>query len=262
MHNAAIPHYLRGDEKRIWQIIVNLLNNAIKYTDQGRVIVTSGYQDGNLTISIEDTGCGIAKDDLERIFSPFMQINTGDFIKEGVGLGLAITKELVNYMGGKLSVSSQLGVGSVFSISLPLPACEKNQPSVTFQKQAVIKNNTAPRVLIADDNEINLLLLANMLELQGCMVDSAANGKEALQLVNENHYQLALVDLNMPVMTGLELAKTLRSQHNPLKIAAISAYADDNKITEALAAGFDCYFTKPVNEEQLIKLIQSIGCRQ
>lgn len=258
VRNADIPHYLRGDEKRIWQIIVNLLNNAIKYTDQGRVTVTSGYQDGNLNISIEDTGCGIAEDDLEQIFSPFMQINTGDFMKEGVGLGLAITKELVNYMGGELSVTSQPGVGSVFSISLPLPACEKNQPSVMLQKQPVIKNNAAPHVLIVDDNEINLLLLANMFEQEGCIVDSAVNGKEALQLINKNRYQMALVDLNMPVMTGLELVKTLRSQHNPLKIAAISAYADDNKITEALAAGFDYYLTKPVNEEQLVKLIQSI----
>ena len=258
VHNSAVPHLI-GDEKRIRQIIVNLLNNAIKYTDHGRVTLTSGYQDGNLNISIEDTGCGIAKHNLQQIFSPFVQINTDDFMKEGVGLGLAITQELINYMGGQLSVTSQPDVGSVFTLSLPLPASEQNQRSVTYQKQTVNKKNTAPHVLIADDNEINLLLLANMLELQGCIVDSAGNGKEALQSINENTYQMAMVDLNMPVMTGLELVRTLRNQHNPLKIAAISAYADGNKITEALAAGFDYYLTKPVSEEQLIKLIQSVN---
>ena len=121
--------------------------------------------------------------------------------------------------------------------------------------EAVKKIST--HVLIADDNEINLLLLTNLLELQGCTVDSAVNGKQALQLINEKHYQLAFVDLNMPVMTGLELVKILRSQHNSLKIAAISAYADDNKKTEAFNAGFDYYLTKPIAEDQLTALIHS-----
>jgi len=257
VQNTAVPHLI-GDEKRIRQIIVNLLNNAIKYTDRGRVTVTSGYQDGILKISVEDTGCGIATDDLEQIFSPFVQINTADFMKEGVGLGLAITQELVNSMGGELSVTSQPGVGSIFSVSLPLRA-DKRAPRTASSHDQSDDEINAPRVLIADDNEINLLLLANMLELLGCIVDSAVNGKEALQLINKNHYQMALIDLNMPVMTGMELVKTLRSQHNSLKVAAISAYADNDQITEALSAGFDYYLTKPVSEEQLIKLIQSIG---
>jgi CheY-like chemotaxis protein len=115
--------------------------------------------------------------------------------------------------------------------------------------------------LIADDNEINLLLLANMLELQGCKVDSAINGREALQLILANSYQLALIDLNMPVMTGLELLKEIRKQPITVKIAAISAYADENKVTEALSAGFDDYLTKPVDEDRLIALIKSVSRR-
>jgi len=94
--------------------------------------------------------------------------------------------------------------------------------------------------------------------LQDCTVDSAVNGKQALQLINENHYQLAFIDLNMPVMTGLELVKILRSQHNSLKMVAISAYADENKKAEALNAGFDYYLTKPIAEDQLTVLIRNL----
>ena len=255
VNNTVNSHHLHGDEKRIGQIIVNLLNNAIKYTNQGQVAISSRYQNGTLNITVEDTGCGIAKEDLEQIFSPFIQINTGDFIKEGVGLGLAITRELITQMDGVLSVTSTPDVGSVFSVSLPLPAVEKNSALEIVQKPVSTNTTDKTRVLIADDNQINLLLLANLLELKGCRVDSAMNGKEALDLINENRYQVALIDLNMPVMTGLELVKILRSQHNPLKIAAVSAYANDNKIAEALAAGFDYYLTKPVDEDQLLALL-------
>jgi CheY-like chemotaxis protein len=123
------------------------------------------------------------------------------------------------------------------------------------QESTAIKEPCKIKVLIADDNEINVLLLANLLEMQECIVDSAVNGKEALNLINQNYYKIALIDLNMPVMTGIELAKILRSQQNPIKLVAISAYIDDKTISEILTAGFDHFLTKPVDEEQLIPLI-------
>ncbi|HEY8096706.1 MAG TPA: response regulator, partial [Methylobacter sp.] len=114
---------------------------------------------------------------------------------------------------------------------------------------------TENRILIADDSEINCLILANLLEVNGYTVDTAADGAEALQFINKNHYQMALIDLSMPVMSGLEMIKILRSQHNPLKVAAISTFADNSQKTEALAAGFDFCLTRPVDEEQLVALI-------
>ena len=114
---------------------------------------------------------------------------------------------------------------------------------------------TGKRILIADDNEINRLLLTNMLELNGYTVDAAVDGAEALQLISENHYKMALIDISMPVMSGLEMVEILRKQHNPLRVAAVSAYVDDNKITKALTAGFDYCLSKPVDEQQLITLI-------
>ena len=113
--------------------------------------------------------------------------------------------------------------------------------------------------MIADDNEINLLLLTHLLEQYDCSVDAAVNGHDALQLINNKQYHIALIDINMPVMSGLELATIIKNRKNALKIAAISAYADENKINEALAAGFDYYLTKPINEHQLQEIISTIG---
>jgi len=259
VRTAAIPHFLLGDDKRIRQILINLINNAIKYTDQGHVIISYGYRDGRLDFAVEDTGCGIAKKDQEQIFFPFVQIQATQFKREGVGLGLAITLELVNSMSGTLTVNSQPGIGSTFSVSLPLAASVKT-PLKSAQETPFDSNeNARTRILIADDNDINLLLLANMLELHGFGVDSSINGKEALQLIEKNSYQMAFIDLNMPIMTGLELAKTLRKQNNPLKLVAISAYADDIKKAEAFDCGFNYYLTKPIDENQLIGLIKTIS---
>jgi signal transduction histidine kinase/CheY-like chemotaxis protein len=255
--NACSPRHFLGDDKRIRQILVNLIDNAIKYTDKGSVTVTSSYQEGNLKISVADTGCGIAHNDLERIFLPFVQVNASNFSHEGIGLGLSITRELVNLMNGELTVNSQPGVGSVFSVSLPLSARVKNKAKpIPYPHDIDAKLNQA-YVLVVDDSEINLLFLVSMLEQIGCKVDSAMNGQEALALIGQNKYDLALIDINMPVMNGLELVKRLRSQHIELKAAAVSAYADNDKIKEAFCAGFDTYLTKPIEEHQLVELVQT-----
>ncbi|MEQ1531413.1 MAG: ATP-binding protein, partial [Methylococcales bacterium] len=261
VRNRPVSHDLQGDEKRIRQIIVNLINNAIKYTsNKGVITICSEYRDAQLFMSIEDTGCGIAKENLEQIFTPFVQLNGISFSRDGVGLGLAITKELVNLMKGKLSVTSQIGKGSIFSVSLPLPAYEKIHYAVSLPDYQEIKAANSISILIVDDNEINLLLLTNMLELQGYRVDATTNGQEALALIAKNYYSVALVDLNMPIMSGMELVKAIREQeqHVALRIVAISAYADTHKKIEALVAGFDFYLPKPIDEDQLLSLIQAI----
>jgi signal transduction histidine kinase/CheY-like chemotaxis protein len=257
--NLDIPQYLLGDEKRIRQILVNLINNAVKFTDQGCVTISYTYSNNHIHISVEDTGCGIAKKDQEQIFLPFMQIQASQFKREGIGLGLAITRELVKSMGGVLTVESQAGIGSIFSVSLPLLSSEKIRQDIAPETVAVITNTTLTQILIADDNEINLILLANLLELEGCAVDSAINGQQALNLINQKEYQMAFIDLNMPVMTGLELAKALRQLRNPLKLVAISAYADESKKSEAFQCGFNYYLTKPIDEDQLFNLIKTIN---
>ncbi|WP_374090352.1 ATP-binding protein [Methylomicrobium lacus] len=258
VNTLAIPRLLSGDQKRIRQVIVNLLDNAIKYTERGRVTLTANYVEGHCLIAIEDTGCGIAEQDLESIFAPFTQLNEDDFIRPGLGLGLAITRELIHLMGGTIRVSSQPGTGSRFSVSLPLPSAE-DQPTRPAGNSAWQPADGPLRVLIADDSQINLLLLANLLELEGCSVDSAANGREALALIERHDYRLALVDLNMPVMSGLELLMVVRSRGKGLKMVAVSAYAEEGRINDALAAGFDAYLTKPIRDEELTALLNSLG---
>ena len=256
--NNCLPRKFQGDEKRIRQILVNLIENAVKYTNKGSVKVTATYQDGLMKISVVDTGSGISQNNLERIFSPFVQINTDNYTREGIGLGLSITKELVSLMAGDLSVTSQPGIGSTFTVTLPLLVSENNQAKVLAQPlKGLDKKHNNAYVLVVEDSEINLIFLVAMLEQLGCQVDSAADGREALKLIEQNNYDFALIDINMPIMNGLELAKWLRSRENKLKLIAVSAYADDGKIKEALALGFDAYITKPIEEHQLVSLIQA-----
>jgi signal transduction histidine kinase len=257
VNGLPIPRLLMGDQKRIRQVIVNLLDNAIKYTEKGRVTLTSNYFDGCWRITIEDTGCGIAEQDLEAIFTPFKQLNEDGLVRPGLGLGLAITRELIHIMGGTIGVTSKPGVGSIFSVSLPLPTT-RDEPADQAKLPALQPLDGPLRVLIADDSQINLMLLANLLELEGCSVDAVLNGREALALIQRNDYRLALVDLNMPVMSGLELLMTVKSQGKPLKMVAVSAYAEESRINDALAAGFDGYLTKPIHDEELTALLNSV----
>jgi CheY-like chemotaxis protein len=257
VNGLPMPRFLIGDPKRIRQVIVNLLDNAIKYTEQGRVTLTSNYFDGNWRITIEDTGCGIAEQDLESIFAPFKQLNEDEFVRPGLGLGLAITRELIHLMGGTIGVTSRPGIGSIFSVSLPLPSAG-DEPVEQAQRPVQKPLDGPLRVLIADDSQINLLLLANLLELEGCNVDAAANGREALALIQRNEYRLALVDLNMPVMSGLELLMSVKKLDKTLKMVAVSAYAEESRINDALAAGFDAYVTKPIHDEELAALLNSV----
>jgi signal transduction histidine kinase len=257
VNGLPIPRLLMGDQKRIRQVIVNLLDNAIKYTEKGRVTLTSNYFDGSWRITIEDTGCGIAEQDLEAIFAPFKQLNEDGYVRPGLGLGLAITRELIHIMGGMIEVRSEPGVGSIFSVSLPLPSMREEpvEPAMLPVRQPL---DGPLRVLIADDSQINLMLLANLLELEGCSVDAVVNGREALALIQRNDYRLALVDLNMPVMSGLELLMIVKNQGKPLKMVAVSAYAEESRINDALAAGFDGYLTKPIHDEELTALLNSV----
>ena len=253
--NNCVVHDFLGDEKRIRQILVNLIDNAIKYTDQGSVKICSLYEEGVLKISVADTGCGIAQHNVEQIFSPFVQLDNNNFSQEGIGLGLSITKELVNFMKGSLTVTSQLGIGSVFSVLLPLPISPRSQVRLGSEQQEADKFY-GKQVLIVDDNEINLLFLGSLLEHLGSKVDVANDGRQALAMIGQGHYDFVFVDINMPIMNGFEMVKRMPRQQYKQKIIAVSAYTDKDKIKEALSCGFDAYLTKPIEEHQLVELIE------
>ena len=257
-NTSGLPQRFSGDEKRVRQILANLLDNAIKYTNQGGVTIDSFYDNGTLTFSVTDTGCGIEENDLERIFTPFVQVTSNNFSREGIGLGLPISKELVHLMGGELSVKSKPGAGSIFTVALPLPVSAQIQDNTKPDYLDFDIKTSAARVLVVDDNEINLIFLTSLLEHMGCSVDSAANGQEALDLVLLNHYDLALIDINMPVMDGLEFVRRLKNHPVKIKLVAVSAYADTDRIKEAYSIGFDNYLTKPIEEDDLHLLIKDL----
>lgn len=257
-----LPHYLNGDKKRIRQILSNLLSNAVKFTDSGRIELTVQYRNEHIEMTVADTGCGISGDNLNRIFLPFLQITGQESAKEGIGIGLAICKELTKLMKGDISVRSQPGLGSEFTVKLPIAGTATQTVSPDLANDAGESQSAVTvNVLIADDNEINLLLLSNLLNKLNCSIDTALNGKEAFRMINHKHYHLAFVDLCMPAMDGIELAKRLRKQGNPLKLIAVSAYADQHMMQDALDAGFDDYLTKPVEPQRLLYLVQSFSSR-
>jgi len=256
----SCPTFLQpviGDSKRLNQIISNLLTNAIKFTRTGSVRLDISYHKEILNIIVTDTGCGISKDDQDKIFIPFTQIDNKSFSEEGIGLGLAICNQLSHLMGGDISVYSEIDKGSTFTASIPLTTASNGDTVQINSPTTVEKIQTNKiHILIADDNEINLMLLQFMLDKLDYTFDSAANGAEALNLLCSNTYQLALIDLNMPILNGFELLRSIRNKNITTPAIAISAYADASKINDALSLGFKDYITKPIDEIQLDKLIK------
>ncbi len=246
------------DEQRLRQVITNVLSNAIKFTSQGHIKFTISNNSEYICFIIEDTGCGISDQNHEIIFSPFIQIDENDYSKEGVGLGLAITQELIRLMGGTISVFSREHQGSTFTIKIPINASVPELTN-THAEYDEIDNTHPVRILVIDDNEINLLLFSHILDKLNCQYDVTYNGIEALQFMQKNTYQLALIDLNMPVMSGMEVMNQIKKLNIELTSVAISAYADQNKIDAALKAGFDYYLTKPVDADDIKKLIANLS---
>ncbi|MCK4842136.1 MAG: response regulator [Methylococcales bacterium] len=258
VNRSIHSNFIEADQKRLNQIIYNLLSNAIKFTDTGSVSFNINHDNNTLSVTVKDTGCGIPKANLASIFSPFTQIDDKNFSEEGIGLGLAICYQLTQLMDGTITVKSTPNLGSTFNLSIPLPSVKEPIPLTTSSSLQNIETNAPTHkahLLIADDNEINIIFLSHMLENLNCTFDTAVNGAEALELLCTNTYQLALIDLNMPVINGLELIKSIRKKNISLPAIAISAYADSHKITESITAGFNDYLTKPIDEVRLNKLI-------
>ncbi len=250
---------IKTDEKRLKQIIVNLLNNAVKFTNAGHIILTISNDDKYLCFEIVDSGCGISKHNLDIIFSPFVQIDEGDFSRDGVGLGLAITQELIRLLNGTITVSSELEWGTTFTVKIPLIAQPKTAPKLENDIPALNSNTFNCRVLVVDDNEINMLLFCDILNRLNCQYDTAVDGRQALTLLQQNIYDLALIDLNMPVMSGIELIGHIKEEKMSLKTIAVSAFAEEDKINQAIKAGFDLYLTKPFKIEDIKEIIDDLA---
>jgi len=261
---AGIPARLVGDPGRIRQILINLASNAIKFTECGRVLIRAesleqGTDDALVRISVEDTGIGIPPEKLGEVFQQFAQADSSITRQYGgTGLGLAISRHLVELMGGQLSVESRVGEGSVFSFTLRLPLDVEVLAPVTADHQDV--DLTGIRVLVVEDNPVNQKVAAMMLGKMGCHCDVAANGQEALDMVDRCPYGLVLMDVQMPVLDGLEATERIRALEGEstlprLPIIAMTANAMTEERDACFDAGMDDYIAKPVQMEGLRKMI-------
>jgi CheY-like chemotaxis protein len=258
---------VRADEKRLTQVLLNLLGNAIKFTEQGgvtlRVEVLEPNDNGRtVRFEIEDTGPGIAPEHLSRIFEAFEQVGDQKRHAEGTGLGLAITRRLVERMGGSIEVKSQLGQGSIFAVTLRLVevTAAKARASAGLSWEAIIGYEGKRRsILVVDDNADNRALLRDLLQPIGFEWLEADSGERALALARERTPDVIVMDLAMPGMDGYEATRRLRQRPELGRTAIIASSASTSEADRqaSLGAGCDDFLPKPVQAAALLELLRA-----
>lgn len=262
--SSRLPARVRADPLRLRQLLVNLLQNGMKFTDQGTVRLTLDVleeQDEHivLRVSVQDTGIGIDERHLDSIFGAFTQVDGSSTRRHGgSGLGLAIVKELAELMGGEVQVRSLVGEGSHFWVDLSLQKLAG--PTMLAAPATPDDDEPVCTVLVAEDDLVNQMVVEEMLELLGCQVTVVADGEAAWRAVGQQHYDLVFMDCHMPGLDGWEAARRIRRDEQRrgghVTIVALTADALDSDRERCLAAGMDAFMTKPVNSSQLSQAIE------
>ncbi len=260
-----VPTHLTGDPLRLRQVLTNLLGNAVKFTEIGEIVLEVRKSPGcigpgDLMFTVADTGIGIPPDKLEQIFSSFEQADSSTTRKYGgSGLGLAIAKRLTELMGGQISVESELGKGSRFSFTAQFGLAPQIPSSVTEGRFSL----AGYRLLVVDDHQINRLIVREMIADYGAEIDEAESGEQALKAVIEavdHPYQIILLDMHMPRMDGLEVARQIRAAHLPIEPLIMMLSSDDVKpqIEALKEVGLDAYLIKPITRKELFEPIRRL----
>ena len=266
--DAQMPPRLIGDETRVRQILFNLVGNALKFTESGSVLVDAmtlpakGSGAVRVLFAVSDTGIGITDEQLKDIFEPFVQ-GERSYTRcyQGAGLGLAIVRKLVRILGGEMVIDNTTGRGTTVYVSLPFKLPVSHQDPAALQpRQADEPAGTPLRVLLVEDDEFSLFAGKRMLHKMGYSVTTAPDGREALALLHEQDFDLVLMDIQMPVMDGVEATKAIRGSLNlgeksHIPIIAMTAYAMTGDKDRFLAAGMDGYISKPVERDELRTVI-------
>ena len=267
------PKWVKGDPYRIKQIIINLMNNAIKFTKKGRVrfkIDTVRQERSYTRIKFEiiDTGIGISQKDISKLFQSFSQVDSSTTrIYGGTGLGLAISKKIVNLMGGEIEVESVLGEGSKFWFCINLDSSQKKHLVIPMEKNKPLTSEPKEslKILLAEDNYINQKVAMMHLKKLGHQIETADNGKIALEMYTKNNYDLIFMDIQMPVMDGIEATHRIRefekeiNETNPIIIIALTANAMKGDKESCLEAGMNEYMSKPFKPSELAKVLSGIN---
>ena len=268
-----LPAELYGDVGKIRQVMVNLLNNAVKYTEEGKVtLIVRGNlvnDNINLKIRIKDTGIGIKEENIDKLFADFERVDTEKNRDiEGTGLGLAIVNRLVQYMGGKIKVTSEYGKGSTFSVCVPQKIIDKKtigdyklEPEANEIREDGVRTSgfVAPtaKILVVDDHEMNLLVLKSLLKECKAQVTTCGSGKECIELMIKNSYDIVFLDHMMPEMNGIETLEQLikKNLKRDSKVVALTANAIVGVKEMYLSKGFDDYLSKPIDTRKLEQLL-------
>ncbi len=264
---------MQADERRLKQILVNLLSNAIKFTPAGgsvKLEVIGDAEHGVVDFSVRDTGIGIAKEQIKDIFEPFMQLDGSlNRMQEGTGLGLSLVYRLTEMHGGSISIESEVDQGSCFTISLPWQqsdksfdtlAIESDQPTSEPKSTGVKNSHPSELILLAEDQETTILMISDYLSALGYQIIVAQDGVEAVKLCKEKYPALILMDIQMPVMNGLDAIEEIRANTDTatIPIIALTALAMSGDRERCLKAGANEYLSKPVNLKELVATIERL----
>lgn len=263
---ASLPEDLFLDKGRYKQILSNLISNAIKNTEQGDIFVTVVFSKGiglndrdKLTLNVKDTGVGIEQSQLKRIFSAYEQLGEASV---GVGLGLAISRQLAELMQGKLSCQSEVGVGSVFKLSIPVDSFDQQgDTQIEKEKDAVVRQQKL-KILVAEDNPTNQKVIVAQLAQLGQEADITANGAEAISKLRDQSYDLVLLDILMPIMDGEETLKIIRSSSSRIAshyCVALTASSYEDQHDRLISLGFDEFLSKPLSMAELSNMLSFVS---
>ncbi|MCW7491358.1 ATP-binding protein [Leptospira sp. 2 VSF19] len=268
--DEEISESIAGDSTRLQQVLINLLSNAMKFTESGSIVVNTslGENKKNLLISVEDTGIGIPSEKLHSIFESFTQVDSSTTRKYGgTGLGLTITKKLIQLMGGEISVVSQVGIGSEFSFEIPYEGFIKRNSDIHKHwlnlELPEPQNFPNCNVLLAEDSEENIFIIKTFFRKYPINISVAYNGKEAVRKYKSQKFDIILMDMQMPEMDGLEATREIRKievanqikASDSIPIIAISANVQKEDISKSFLAGITSYLPKPVRKQEILKLM-------
>lgn len=266
-----LPERILGDEIKLRQILINLINNAIKFTEKGSITVKATCHDFynnmcHLSFAVEDTGVGISSQNLKKLFTPFFQTEESRK-QEGTGLGLTISQRLANAMGGEITVQSTLEVGTTFTLqSLPFQVIESNSgEGMADETELVLQSNISSlRILLAEDKSFNRKVILSMLTKLGYKADIAINGREVLEFLQKSSYDVILMDIRMPEMDGIEATRIIRDNEairNRPVIIAVTASALKEDRDRYFSIGIDDYISKPIQLNELNRVLQAVASK-
>jgi len=281
-YQSHLPQYVETDVRKLRQILINLLSNAIKYTEKGRVTLRMRFKEtmgmapwatpsfpGRLEFEVEDTGIGIAPEDMQRIFEPFVQVNPGRTARDGTGLSLTLSRMFVELLGGEITIRSQIGRGSTFAFDIPVKLAEAAVVGTQEADRQVIglmPGHPPYRLLVVDDSVENRLVLRRLLERVGFGVLEAASGQEAIDLYNSGQPHFIWMDLRMPAMDGNEAARRIREVENGKRdeqgkgihtpIVALTAGVMKGERPSSHSQVFDGLVYKPFRETEIFDILE------